>query len=105
MTGPKDNAMEENQSAAAALRAKGEFVRGVSGFRGTLGSGDCPAVPGRYHLYVALNCSWYHRVTLARNILGLQQSISMDVVSPNRTQEHDPGGQTIGNLPQNALQW
>jgi putative glutathione S-transferase len=92
MTGSKDNAVEENQSAAAARRAKGEFVRGVSGFRGTLGSGDFPAVPGRYHLYVALNCPWCHRVTLARNILGLQQSISMDVVFPNRTQEHDPGG-------------
>jgi len=36
MTGSKDNAVEENQSAAAARRAKGEFVRGVSGFRGTL---------------------------------------------------------------------
>ena len=92
MTGSKDNAVEENQSAAAARRAKGEFVRGVSGFRGTLGSGDFPAVPGRYHLYVALNCPWCHRVTLARNILGLQQSISMDVVFPHRTQEHDLGG-------------
>lgn len=92
MTGSKDNAVEENQSAAGARRAKGEFVRGVSGFRGSLGSNDFPAVPNQYHLYVALNCPWCHRVTLARNILGLQQSISMDVVFPNRTQEHDPEG-------------
>ena len=54
MIGPKDNAVEENQSAAAARHAKGEFVRGVSGFRGSLGSDDFPAVPDRYHLYVAL---------------------------------------------------
>jgi putative glutathione S-transferase len=92
MTGSKDNAVEENQSAAGARRAKGEFVRGVSGFRGSLGSNDFPAVPDQYHLYVALNCPWCHRVTLARNILGLQQSISMDVVFPNRTREHDPEG-------------
>jgi glutathionyl-hydroquinone reductase len=57
MTGSKNNAVDENQSAAAARRAKGDFVRSVSGFRGTLGSGDFPAVPGRYHLYVSLNCS------------------------------------------------
>lgn len=86
MTGSKNNAVEENQSAVAARRSKGEFVRGISGFRGTLGSADFPAVPDRYHLYVALNCPWCHRVTLARNILGLRQSISMDVVFPNRTQ-------------------
>ncbi|MDA9989702.1 hypothetical protein N9E48_02685 [Paracoccaceae bacterium] len=60
MTGSKDNAVEENKFLATALRAKGEFVRGVSGFHGTLGLGDFPAVPGRYHLYVALNCPWYH---------------------------------------------
>ena len=45
MTGSKNNAVEENQSAVAARRSKGEFVRGISGFRGTLGSADFPAVP------------------------------------------------------------
>ena len=42
MTGLKDNAVAENKFPAAALRAKGEFVRGVSGFCGTLGSGGFP---------------------------------------------------------------
>lgn len=60
MTGLKDNAVAENKFPAAALRAKGEFVRGVSGFHGTLGSRDFPAVPGRYHLYVTFNCPWCH---------------------------------------------
>ena len=82
---------EESQKDAAARRAKGEFVRGVSGFRSVLGeSSEFPAEPGRYHLFVALNCPWCHRVSLARNVLGLQDSITMDVAFPSRTNEDDP---------------
>ncbi len=83
--------VEESQKDAAARRAKGEFVRGVSRFRAVLGEHpDFPAEPGRYHLFVALNCPWCHRVTLARNVLGLQDSITMDVAFPGRTNDDDP---------------
>ena len=83
--------IEEAQTNAAARRAKGEFVRGVSGFRSVLGEDpDFPAEPNRYHLFVALNCPWCHRVTLARNVLGLQDSITMDVAFPGRTGQDDP---------------
>lgn len=85
-----DISMEESQSHAANRRSKGEFVRGVSGFRSALGDPDFPAEPGRYHLFVALNCPWCHRVTLARNILGLQNSVTLDVVFPSRTDDNDP---------------
>ena len=82
---------EESQTDAAARRAKGEFVRGVSGFRSVLGEDPgFPAAPWRYHLFVAFNCPWCHRVTLARNVLGLQDSISLDVAFPGRTTEGDP---------------
>ncbi|MEM9714922.1 MAG: glutathione S-transferase C-terminal domain-containing protein [Pseudomonadota bacterium] len=81
---------EEDQTNATARRASGEFVRGISGFRHRIGDVDFPAEPGRYHLYVAFNCPWCHRVTLARNILGLGDSITMDVVFPNRTGDDDP---------------
>jgi putative glutathione S-transferase len=82
--------VEESQKDAVARRAKGEFVRGVSGFRSILGEDpDFPAEPGRYHLFVAFNCPWCHRVTLARNVLGLQNSITMDVAFPSRTTEGD----------------
>lgn len=85
--------VEEPQKDAAARRAKGEFVRGVSGFRSVLGEdSDFPAEPARYHLFVAFNCPWCHRVTLARNVLGLQDSITMDVAFPSRTTEDDPIG-------------
>ncbi len=89
---PVNTSVEESQTNAAARRAKGEFVRGVSGFRNALGHADFPAEPNRYHLFVAFNCPWCHRVTLARNVLGLQDVVSMDVAFPNRTGDDDPAG-------------
>jgi putative glutathione S-transferase len=87
-----DTSVEENQGDAEGRRARGEFVRGVSGFRASLGDPDFPPEPGRYHLFVALNCPWCHRVTLARNILGLQDTVTMDIAFPGRTDEDDPEG-------------
>ncbi len=87
---PDDHSTQESQANAQSRRATGEFVRGVSGFRGAVGDPQFPAEPGRYHLFVALNCPWCHRVTLARNILGLQNSISVDVAFPGRTNTNDP---------------
>ena len=83
---------EEGQANAAARRAKGEFVRGVSAFRHAIGDADFPPEPGRYHLFVALNCPWCHRVTLTRSVLGLSNAITMDVAFPNRTGDDDPVG-------------
>lgn len=90
-----DTSTEEDQTGIAQRRARGEFVRGTSGFRHTIGDLDFPAESGRYHLFVALNCPWCHRVTLARNVLGLQDRITMDVAFPNRTGEEDPEGPNL----------
>uniref|UniRef100_A0A0G4IB64 GST C-terminal domain-containing protein n=1 Tax=Chromera velia CCMP2878 TaxID=1169474 RepID=A0A0G4IB64_9ALVE len=113
MSAPRvDAATEESQADAAKRRAAGEFVRGISGVRNWLsvvpgegngsGKGETQEErdfnksspfqpePGRYHLHIAFNCPWCHRVTLIRSILGLQQSITMDVAFPNRTLEDDP---------------
>lgn len=90
-----DTSVQEDQTNAAARRAKGEFVRGVSGFRHAIGDPGFPVETGRYHLFVALNCPWCHRVTLARNILGLQDAISVDVAFPNRTGDDDPRGPNL----------
>lgn len=87
---PIDSSKEESQENAGSRRAKGEFVRGVSGFRHALGEAEFSSEPGRYHLFVAFNCPWCHRVTLARNILGLQDSITLDVAFPSRTNDDDP---------------
>lgn len=85
-----DASKEESQANAGSRRAKGEFVRGLSGFRNSLGDAEFPSESGRYHLFVAFNCPWCHRVTLVRNILGLQNSITIDVAFPSRTNDDDP---------------
>jgi putative glutathione S-transferase len=90
-----DTSVEEGQADAAKRREIGEFVRGVSGFRNVVGSFEFPSEAGRYHLFVALNCPWCHRVTLARNLLGLQSSISLEVAFPSRTDEDDPVGPNL----------
>lgn len=89
---PTGAAIGESQADAASRRAAGEFVRGVSGFRAWIGDPEFPAEPDRYHLFVALNCPWCHRVVLARNMLGLQGSLSMDVAFPGRTDDDDVQG-------------
>lgn len=90
-----DKATEEDQTGTAERRARGEFVRGISGFRDAIGDVDVPPESGRYHLFVALNCPWCHRVTLARSVLGLHGSITMDVAFPNRTGDDDPAGPNL----------
>jgi putative glutathione S-transferase len=88
-----NTATQESQAGAAERRAKGEFVRGVSAFRSHIGTdADFPAEPNRYHLFVAFNCPWCHRVALAREVLGLADSVTLDVCFPNRTGDDDPAG-------------
>lgn len=87
--------VQEDQTNAAQRRKQGEFVRGISGFRDEIGTSEFPAEPGRYHLFVALNCPWCHRVTLARSVLGLTNSLSMDVAFPTRTDEADAVGPNL----------
>ncbi|MEM9707979.1 MAG: glutathione S-transferase C-terminal domain-containing protein [Pseudomonadota bacterium] len=67
----------------------------MSGFRQKIGDQNFPPEPGRYHLFVALNCPWCHRVVVARNLLGLADSISMDVAFPNRTGDDDLEGPNL----------
>lgn len=74
-------------SDAAARKAKGEFVRGQSGFRSFIGTAEHPAEEGRYVLVVANNCPWCHRVLLARGILGLEDVIGVDTVFYRRHPE------------------
>lgn len=90
-----DTSIQEDQTDVAVRRARGEFVRGLSGFRHAIGDAEFPPEAGRYHLFVALNCPWCHRVTLTRAVLGLQDSITMDVAFPNRTGDDDPAGPNL----------
>ena len=70
----------------------GHFVRPTSPFRnwvtsdgsaGPSGEGGFKAAPGRYHLYVSLSCPWAHRTVIFRKLKGLENAISMSIVSPD----------------------
>ncbi|QLD89206.1 glutathione S-transferase family protein [Natronomonas salina] len=61
---------------------EGEFERQPTTFRDRVGSEDAEA--GRYHLYVSYACPWAHRTLVTRQLLGLEDSITVDVVDPYR---------------------
>ena len=87
----------------------GKFVRTTSKFRNwiTPEGGEFPAEADRYHLYVSYACPWAHRTLIFREIKGLSDLISVDVVHPDMlsdgwTLANDyPGatGDTLYNLP------
>ena len=39
---------------------------------------------GRYHLYISWACPWAHRTAIVRQLLGLQEAISLSAVDPVR---------------------
>ena len=67
--------------------ATGEFVRPAYPFRGRItadGSSGYPAVACRYHLYISWACPWAHRTAIVRELLGLQEAISLSAADPVR---------------------
>jgi putative glutathione S-transferase len=70
----------------------GHFVRPPTRFRnwvtpdgsaGRSGEAGFSAEAGRYHLYVSLACPWAHRTIIFRKLKGLENVISMSIVSPD----------------------
>jgi putative glutathione S-transferase len=69
----------------------GSFRRQASRFRRWVsadGSSGFPVEGGRYHLYVARACPWAHRTIIARELMGLQDAVTISFVDPIR----DAGG-------------
>ena len=86
----------------------GEFKRTASTIRDWITvEGPYKPDPGRYHLYAAWNCPWAHRTLLAREILGLQEIVSVAYARPRRTNQgwiYDPDGEfSDGELGVSAL--
>ena len=48
------------------------------------GSSGYPAVPGRYHLYIARACPWAHRAMIFRAMARLRWSFTATTVSTRR---------------------
>ena len=87
---------------------RGRFVRQVSTFRnwvtadgspGPTGVGGFRAEPGRYHLYVALNCPWACRTLTYRKLKKLDDVISVSIAVPAVTDQGYSFGEYPGSIP------
>ena len=85
-----DGTWHENNGGFAS--DDGEFRRKESSYRnwitadgspGPSGEGGFAAESGRYHLYVSYACPWAHRALIFRQLKGLADHISVDVVHPD----------------------
>ena len=84
---PADFARYGDYMAKTPAAPDGSFARPVYPFQGRItadGTSGYRAEPGRYHLYVCLACPWAHRSVIARQLLGLEEVISLSVVAPVR---------------------
>ncbi len=73
-------------SKLAPRNQSGEYVRPSSQFRNFVGTEeDNPYQPalGRYDLVVGLGCPWAHRTLVVRSLKGLEEAISVSIVSPD----------------------
>ncbi|MFB6376155.1 MAG: glutathione S-transferase family protein [Bradymonadaceae bacterium] len=75
---------------------EGEFERAETTFRRWLTPDGSPgpdgqegfeAEPGRYHLYVAINCPWSHRTMVYRRLKNLQDLVGLSTVRPLRNDQ------------------
>ena len=70
--------------------SNGRYIRRDSQFRDWItadGSSGFKAEPGRYHLYIAVNCPWAHRTRIFRTLKKLEDVISMSIALPRRTDQ------------------
>ena len=74
-----DNNQGEFKREAAQLR---NWVT-ADGSAGQSGDVGFKAEKDRYHLYVSLACPWAHRTLIFRHLKGLEDYISVSVVSPD----------------------
>jgi len=67
------------------IRPAAQFLNWVTpdGSAGPSGKDGFAAESGRYHLYVSLACPWAHRTIIFRKLKGLENVISLSIVSPH----------------------
>jgi glutathionyl-hydroquinone reductase len=73
-------------SQLAPRNQTGEYIRPDSEFRNAIATEDSNPYPpqaGRYRLYVGMGCPWAHRTLVVRVLKGLEEAISVSVMSPS----------------------
>ncbi len=79
--------MTEIAEPGAPSADDGSFRRPPSRFREWVtadGSSGFPPQAGRYHLYVARACPWAHRTIIGRELMGLEDAITISFADPIR---------------------
>ena len=98
-------------SKLAPRSQSGEYIRPDSQFRGRVGTEEGnPYQPAaeRYSLYVGLGCPWAHRTLVVRALKGLEDAVSVSIVSPSSSdgiwvfEEEEEGSQTLPELYERA---
>ncbi|MBY6211481.1 glutathione S-transferase family protein [Microbulbifer agarilyticus] len=80
----KDRWYETDKSGGEFEREAAQLRNWVTadGSAGPSGEGGFAAEKDRYHLYVSLACPWAHRTLIFRKLKGLEDYITVSVVSP-----------------------
>jgi len=73
---------EWNFNAEEMTNEKGEFERATTTFRDKITREKVEKE--KYHLYISRACPWAHGAVLVRNLTGLEDKITMDIVDPYR---------------------
>ena len=75
----QDGILTPDRLIARGRDRGGKFLRPPSEYLGKIPSARYAAEAGRYHLFVSGICPWASSVATARELLGLQDVISMDI--------------------------
>ncbi len=81
----RDDNFQMHSSDGAFKRKSASFRNWITpdGRAGVTGESGFKAEAGRYHLYVSLACPWAHRTLIMRELKGLGDLISVDIVHPD----------------------
>lgn len=64
----------------------GAYIRPATQFHDRISSDSQTSFPpagDRYHLYVGMSCPWAHRTLVVRTLKGLEDAVSVSIVSPS----------------------
>ena len=67
------------QEVVSEIDENGYFVRQPNHFTEGFGEGKNPVEKGRYHLVWAKLCHWSNRASIVRELLGLEDAISVNM--------------------------
>ena len=79
----KRNVRPRPQETKSEIDDRGAFVRQPNRFRTPFGDkeGELKAEKGRYRLFWAKGCHWSNRASIVRELLGLEDAISVQIVT------------------------